>query len=205
MSVTKTISEHFKVIGNSSDNIIVIENFIDVNSLIKLNQYLDNISGSEESFYGPLYLRFERIEKENSEVASIIKKYEEKIFDQIIYNFINKYNVPIKKNPSNYYHFVKWLPGMLSKLHSDCEKPNGGSTNYFNFDELNISVLVYINDGYSGGSIIFPNQQIFLKPSSGDLIIFPSNNSYKYEITRVQNNKKYVMRSWYSFDTEKIN
>lgn len=198
----KLRSEYFNIIGSGAENIILIKNFINSDDIEKIYAYLDGLPDSDEDFYGPLDLRFERVEKENAEVANIIKKYEQKTFDYIAEGFINKYNIPIKRDAVNYCHFVKWIPGMLSKLHADCEKPDGSPALYAGFNRLNISTLVYINDNYEGGLISFPDQNFTLKPSAGDLIIFPGNNAYKHEVTRVESGKRYTMPSWYSFDID---
>jgi len=193
---------YFEKIGNGIENIILIKNFINKEDLAQIQDYLNNLPDTDEEFYGPLDLKFERVAKDNPQVASIIKKYEELTFNYIQTNFANKYDIPIKRDAVNYCHFVKWLPGMLSKLHADCEKPDGSPAVYAGFNQLNISTLVYINDNYVGGSIAFPDQNFSIKPDAGDLIIFPGNSSYRHEVTRVESGKRYTMPSWYTFDID---
>lgn len=193
---------YFEKIGNSVDNIILIKNFINKEDLVQIQNYLNNLPDSDEEFYGPLDLKFERVARENHQVAHIIKKYEELTFNYIQINFVDKYDIPIKRDAVNYCHFVKWLPGMLSKLHADCEKPDGSPAVYAGFNQLNISTLVYINDNYVGGSIAFPDQSFSIKPDAGDLIIFPGNSAYRHEVTKVESGKRYTMPSWYTFDID---
>lgn len=198
----KVRAEYFTRIGSGSENIILIKKFINNDDLLMINNYLNNLPDSDEEFYGPLDLKFERVQKENSQVASLIKKYEGLTFSHIETHFINKYNIPIKRQAVNYCHFVKWLPGMLSKLHADCEKPDGTPAVYAGFNQLNISTLVYINDNYVGGSIAFPDQNFSIKPDAGDLIIFPGNSAYRHEVTKIDSGKRYTMPSWYTFDID---
>jgi len=198
----KLRSSYFEIIGNGKENIILIKNFIKKDDLDVINDYLNNLPDTDEEFYGPLDLKFERVAKENNNVAEIIQKYEQLTFNYIVKNFVDKYNIPISRNAVNYCHFVKWLPGMLSKLHADCEKPDGTPALYAGFNQLNISTLVYINDNYTGGSISFPDQDFSIKPDAGDLIIFPGNSSYRHEVTKVESGKRYTMPSWYKFDID---
>lgn len=198
----KLRNNYFDIIGNGAENIILVKNFVSQDDLVFLQNYLYNLKDTDEEFYGPLDLRIERIREENPIAASIIDKYEELVFQHVELNFIKKYNIPIKRIPINDPHFVKWIPGMGSKLHADCEKPDGTPALYAGFNRLNISALIYINDNYVGGSINFPDQNFYYQPVAGDLIIFPGNNTFKHEVTTVESGKRYTMPSWYCFDID---
>lgn len=193
---------YFNQIGSDSSNIILKKDFVKQEDLLLMQEYLYGLPDTDEEFYGPLDLRTERIEKENQFVADIIKKYEQKVFDCVEAHFIKKYNIPIKRIPINDPHFVKWIPGMRSKLHADCEKPDGSPAIYAGFNRLNISCLIYINDNYVGGAINFPNQNFYYQPVAGDLIIFPGNNNFQHEVTEIVSGKRYTMPSWYCFDID---
>jgi hypothetical protein len=200
----ETRNGYFKIIGDSPENIIHINDFINEDDLRVIMDYINSLPETDKEFYGPLDLRFERINKDRPEIGTLIKKYEEKTFSYIDDHFIKKVGVPVERIATNYCHFVKWIPGMLSKLHADCEKPDGSPALYAGFNRLNISTLVYINDNYEGGHINFPNQNFGFKPKAGDLIIFPGNNAYQHEVTEVISGKRYTMPSWYSFDIKDV-
>lgn len=54
-----------------------------------------------------------------------------------------------------------------------------------------ISLVYYVNDDYSGGNIEFPRFGINLKPSAGDLLIFPSSYVYNHIVHPVQDGTRY--------------
>ena len=200
----ETRNNYFKIIGDSPDHILHIPNFVNNHDLNIIMEYINSLPETDEEFYGPLDIRIERIKKDRPDISIIIKQYEEKTFEYIDDHFIKQLKIPIDRTATNYCHFVKWIPGMLSKLHADCEKPDGSPALYAGFNRLNISTLVYINDTYEGGSINFPNQNFGVKPKAGDLVIFPGNNAYQHEVTEVVSGKRYTMPSWYSFDIKDV-
>ena len=81
---------------------------------------------------------------------------------------------------------VKWIPGDSMSIHSDnswtegngleTQKGKDHPTKYRTY-----SAIFYINDDYEGGEIYFPNWDIEIKPKTGSLVIFPSNEEYKNE------------------------
>lgn len=44
-----------------------------------------------------------------------------------------------------------------------------------------ISAVLYLNDNFSDGGLEFPNQEVFIKPSAGSIIIFPSVQPYVHD------------------------
>ena len=60
-----------------------------------------------------------------------------------------------------------------------------------------LSVLIYLNDDYQGGNIVFPNSKVSLKPEAGSMIFFPSNFLYVHQIEPVTSGIKYSLPNWY--------
>jgi len=56
-----------------------------------------------------------------------------------------------------------------------------------------ISVVLYLNDNYVGGEIEFEDQGIFLKPSAGSIIVFPSKAPYYHASKPVLSGQKYIV------------
>jgi predicted 2-oxoglutarate/Fe(II)-dependent dioxygenase YbiX len=190
---------YFNVLGKNKDNIVIINNFINDEDLLAINDYLDLYKDNDE-FMGGKDLREDTVKKENPKVAEILDKYEKKIYEKVNELFTEKYKIPIIRKPVNSTHFVKWIPGMNSKLHCDCEKPDGTPAFAADFYTYNVSVLMYPNDKYTGGEITFPDYDLVLKPKPGDLIMFPGNNAYKHTVQKVESGTRYTMPSWYAFD-----
>lgn len=61
-----------------------------------------------------------------------------------------------------------------------------------------VSSVYYINDDYSGGELEFPYINLSIKPSSGELLIFPSTNLFSHKARPVISGVKYSMANWYN-------
>lgn len=191
--------KYFDRMGKNKDNIVLIHNFISDEDLLVINEYLNSYKDNDE-FMGGKDLREDRVKAENPKVGKLLDKYEKNIYDEAYKNFTEKYGIPVVRKAVNSTHFVKWITGMNSKLHCDCEKPDGTPAYTADFYKYNVSVLMYPNDEYTGGEIVFPDYDLTVKPKPGDMIMFPGNGAYKHIVTRVESGTRYTMPSWYSFD-----
>jgi len=57
---------------------------------------------------------------------------------------------------------------------------------------LAFSLVAYINDDYEGGEINFPNHNVTIKPKSGSLIMFPSQEPYIHEVKPIVSGTRYM-------------
>jgi hypothetical protein len=55
-----------------------------------------------------------------------------------------------------------------------------------------ISGILYLNDNYSGGELNFQEQSVFIKPSSGSAVLFPSTPPFFHESKRIKSGVKYI-------------
>ena len=61
-----------------------------------------------------------------------------------------------------------------------------------------LSVLLQLNDDYSGGELVFPRQDVTLAPKAGNVIVFPSGFCFPHVANKVTRGTKYVVVSWLS-------
>jgi hypothetical protein len=59
-----------------------------------------------------------------------------------------------------------------------------------------ISTVLYLNDDYLGGEILFPRFNISYKPKANDFILFPSTYVYNHSVLEVTQGKRYAVVSW---------
>ena len=116
--------KYFDIIGKNKDNIIIIEDFIEPEDLSIINTFLNKYENDDE-FMGGKDMQQDVVRSRNPQVADLLIKYEEKTFDVIKKVFTEKYKIPLVRKPVNFTHLVKWVPGMNSKLHADCQKKRG--------------------------------------------------------------------------------
>lgn len=55
-----------------------------------------------------------------------------------------------------------------------------------------MSAVVYLNDDYEGGDILFPEQGVTIKPKAGSIVVFPSVEPYYHEPMPVTSGTKYM-------------
>jgi predicted 2-oxoglutarate/Fe(II)-dependent dioxygenase YbiX len=60
-----------------------------------------------------------------------------------------------------------------------------------------LSSVMYLNDNYEGGEIVFQSSGVKLKPEAGSIIFFPSNFLYVHEVYPITSGSRYSMPHWY--------
>lgn len=105
---------------------------------------------------------------------------------------ISTYKQPIKNiEPPQFLHYD--YQGKYD-LHNDSE-------DYINNKlqrvcERDVSVLIYLNDDYSGGELEFPDWGVTFKPKAGTLIAFPSYIEFSHRVHPVIQGNRYNLVSW---------
>lgn len=59
-----------------------------------------------------------------------------------------------------------------------------------------ISVVGYLNDGFTGGETYFDRQAIKVKPEAGAVLVFPSYFTHPHESLAVDEGEKFAFTSW---------
>jgi hypothetical protein len=65
-------------------------------------------------------------------------------------------------------------------------------------DSNHLAGWVYLNDDYDGGELSFIHQNMSIKPKAGDLILFPGNIHYWYNLESASGSR-YIMPLWFDF------
>jgi hypothetical protein len=82
--------------------------------------------------------------------------------------------------------------------HYDCEiekKEDGVNVRVF-------AILIYLNNNFEGGELVFPIQKKVIKPEPGLMLIFPTSFMYPHVTTPALGNDRFVLRLNYYIDTE---
>lgn len=77
----------------------------------------------------------------------------------------------------------KYFVGSMMGPHVDCHDDDKGKT---------ISVVLYLNDDYTGGELNFKDQSIKIKPTAGSIAVFPSRSPYFHESLPILTGEKYM-------------
>lgn len=87
---------------------------------------------------------------------------------------------------SPYFRFYKYQPGQKFNMHKDGRQSIGSDITRF-------SLLVYLNEGYSGGETQFRQEDLMIKPITGMALLFEHDLWHQgVEITK---GIKYVLRT----------
>lgn len=117
--------------------------------------------------------------------------YINKLVIRIVSDIINK-SQKIFNQDIDLFHFCyhTMLPGGFNGLHSDGNNPDGTPSGPGGVEEpQEYSALLYLNDhgiDYSGGELLFPNQDLCIKPKSGQLIIFRGDHNYSHSVNKLE-------------------
>lgn len=97
-------------------------------------------------------------------LASVIRERLYEIFDPELY-VVRSFSKLQRREPG-WHNALHW-----ARKHED--------------ERCYMSVLIIINDDYEGGDIDFVDQNFKIRPNSGDIIIFPPTEDYKYKIDSI--------------------
>lgn len=192
--------------GNSLDNMGNIENFINLEDLNKINNFVkkinkwDNSSESQEHEDG--------VSKYSSDLwynrtcsANIIKE-----LDIDIYNLIDsyiekmqliletKFKVRLRKRPPV---IVCWRAGDFQVPHADKQVQDGRPNAFIDYD---INSLLYLNDDFVGGELFYPKHGVKVSPKPGLAVFHPGDIEYLHGVTPVLKGERWVIPSFYTIE-----
>jgi len=62
--------------------------------------------------------------------------------------------------------------------------------------DRDLTVLIYLNDDFEGGDLIFNDLKIRIRPEPGLLVAFPSTEYYMHQVEPVTKGKRHTIVSW---------
>lgn len=98
---------------------------------------------------------------------------------------------------------LKYTEGGFYQFHADSENWNNETKKWEKKINRDVSLLLYLNEDFEGGEIIFPNFNFKLKPKKGMLLCFPSDHRYIHKAEKTTSGKRYVIVSWAAFKDSK--
>jgi predicted 2-oxoglutarate/Fe(II)-dependent dioxygenase YbiX len=88
--------------------------------------------------------------------------------------------------------------GSFNPYHTDNYTINDNSEVVINpefaFDK---SAILYLNENYLGGELFFPNQNLLVKPETGDLIFFEGDLDKPHEVKMVTSGERHAFITFY--------
>jgi hypothetical protein len=92
---------------------------------------------------------------------------------------------------------VVWPDGVNMPPHIDSAHPDGSPhpTPWRDY-----ASVIYLNDGYQGGEIYFPNLDLSFTPKKGLLLAFKGGLLHSHGVKKIQRGPRYTMPAWYTRD-----
>jgi len=59
-----------------------------------------------------------------------------------------------------------------------------------------VSMLLYLNDDFEGGELVFNRQDLEIKPKAGSIVVFPSNWTHPHSSSPIIKGIKHAIVSW---------
>jgi hypothetical protein len=106
-----------------------------------------------------------------------------------------------------------WSIGDFQTMHSDSEYNNSELAFEINGSDphwhthiprflSDYSSLVYLNDDYEGGEIVFPEYDLTISPKAGEVVTFPTNSMYLHAVNQVKSGTRYnIVLKWFKKTT----
>jgi predicted 2-oxoglutarate/Fe(II)-dependent dioxygenase YbiX len=120
------------------------------------------------------------------------------LFKNVVTNIINPfYNIEI--HDSEIPQLLVYNVGGHYNPHIDGESPwtnPDKSVIWRKIADRDLSVILYLNDDFEGGDLIFPDLHIHIKPKPGLLVTFPSTHLYRHGVTPISKGKRYAIITW---------
>jgi hypothetical protein len=184
------IESRFEIIGQSKDNIVIIDNFVSKEILYILDNFIKEKTSEMTTDFN--YLSKKMFKDESPEVFEIFIDLEKKI-PKYINEYLKKFNIKVEEKPLFNMSFASRTPNTKMDEHFDYNPEEIGNGNI----RANMTALVYINDDYEGGELFFPTQHLTYKPEIGSLVIFPSN--YLHGVLECTGKSRHSILSCYPF------
>ena len=80
--------------------------------------------------------------------------------------------------------------------HADSCLLDPATNNWFKVRDRDLSLLIYLNEDFTGGGLSFINFNYHFRPAIGDMLVFPSDNRYAHQAEVVESGFRYVIVSW---------
>lgn len=91
---------------------------------------------------------------------------------------------------------LRYRAGGHYSPHADAENWDAQARSWRRAIDRDFSILLYLNEGFRGGSLTFPNFGLRLKPTAGMLVAFPADHRYVHCALPVEEGQRLVLVCW---------
>lgn len=174
--------QNFNSIGSGKENVKIFHNYLSKDECTNIMQLINSTETSNN--------RLLQSDASGNPSLSLLYydslTYSEKYIPQIQAILEKEYNVKLKPRNSR---FAQWVHNNSMPIAID---------DLGHKDSNHLAGWVYLNNDYEGGEVSFVHQSMTIKPNAGDLVLFPGNIHYWYNV-EAANGSRYIMPLWFDF------
>ena len=94
-------------------------------------------------------------------------------------------------------------PGDSHIPHADNSRREHGRWLPNHTPQRDYTALVYLNDNFTGGELVFPDRDVVIIPKPGLFVGFPSNHKFVHAVPNVLSGKRYSLPVWFTVNAAK--
>jgi len=91
---------------------------------------------------------------------------------------------------------LQYKPGGHYGTHNDSEAWDESAGAWRLAEDRQYSLLIYLNDDFTGGTLRFDKFDLTIRPTRGLLVAFPSDHRYAHTALPVESGTRYAIVSW---------
>lgn len=90
------------------------------------------------------------------------------------------------------------LPGDSHIAHADNARREHGRWMPNHTPQRDYTGIVYLNDNFTGGELVFPDRNVVIIPKPGLFVAFPSNHKFVHSVPNILSGKRYSLPLWFT-------
>ena len=90
----------------------------------------------------------------------------------------------------------RYRPGGHYEAHVDADAKNSATGCWYRQHPRDFSLVIYLNDAFSGGNLVFDNFGVSIRPGLGDVVCFPSDFRYIHAAKPVSEGERFCITTW---------
>lgn len=93
---------------------------------------------------------------------------------------------------------MRYREGGYYVRHADSQNMDVETRTWSKIIDRDLSLLIYLNDGFEGGELSFYKFNYQIRPRAGAAVLFPSDHRYLHQAEKVTKGVRYAIVSWAS-------
>lgn len=187
------------IFGIKQNKIAEVKNFISPGTRTSVINFFDNLDKSvieETGFYGAMIYN---LKNHKGPVNGLEEGFWDILLSKVQESMKCLYGIDFINTT---YAIQVWPKNSEATLHSDSTDISG-NIKVGMFKKFKFSSIIYLNDNYEGGQIVFPEHDISISPKSGSMLMFSGGveNLHKVEKVLGNNNRYTISISWDTADS----